>query len=450
MFQSLGDRLGGIFDRLRKRGALSEADVLAALREIRVALLEADVALPVVKDFVEKVKEKAVGQEVLRSIKPGQMVVKIVHDLLVETLGGESPTLNLNVAPPAVILMVGLQGAGKTTLTGKLAKFLKEQHGKKVLMASADIYRPAAREQLATLGTQIDVATLPLQEGEKPLEIARRALTTARLEGYDVLFMDTAGRLHVDDALMAEAAELKAFLNPSEILLVADALTGQDAVTTAKAFHEQLSVTGIALTRIDGDARGGAALSMRAATGCPLKYLGTGERLDQLEPFHPDRIAGRILGMGDIVSLVEKAAQTIDREDAEAFAQKARKGIFDMNDMAKQLEQVSKLGGLGGVMGMIPGISKVKDKLQDAGVNDKMVARQLAIIRSMTAKERHNVKLLNASRRRRIAEGSGTSVPEVNKLLKQFTDMSTMMKKMNKLGEKGLRRHGLASLFNRP
>lgn len=449
MFQSLGDRLGGIFDRLRKRGALNEQDVVSALREIRIALLEADVALSVVKDFVEKVREKAVGQEVLRSITPGQMVVKIVHDLLVDTLGRDTVPLNLNVTPPAVILMVGLQGAGKTTLTGKLALHLREKQGKKVLMASADIYRPAAREQLATLGAQANVTTLPIQENETPLNIAKRAYETARLEGYDVLFMDTAGRLHIDDALMEEVASLKTFLKPSEILLVADALTGQDAVTTAKAFHERLTLTGIALTRIDGDGRGGAALSMRAVTGCPLKYLSTGERLDQLEPFHPDRIAGRILGMGDIVSLVEKAAETIDREDAEAFALKARKGSFDLNDMAKQLEQVSKMGGLGGLMGMMPGVGKMKDKLAGAGVDDKMVAKQLAIIRSMTPKEREQIKLLNGSRRRRIAQGSGTSVPEVNRLLKQFTDMSNMMKRMNKLGEKGLRRHGLAGLFGR-
>jgi signal recognition particle subunit SRP54 len=449
MFQSLGDRLGGIFDRLRKRGALNEQDVLNSLREIRIALLEADVALSVVKDFVEKVREKAVGQEVLRSITPGQMVVKIVHDLLVDTLGREIVPLNLNVTPPAVILMVGLQGAGKTTLTGKLALHLRDKQGKKVLMASADIYRPAAREQLATLGVQANVTTLSIQENDTPLGIAKRAYEMARLEGYDVLFLDTAGRLHIDDALMAEVASLKAFLKPSEVLLVADSLTGQDAVTTAKAFHEKLNLTGIALTRIDGDGRGGAALSMRAVTGCPIKYLSTGERLDQLEPFHPDRIAGRILGMGDIVSLVEKAAETIDREDAEAFALKARKGSFDLNDMAKQLEQVSKMGGLGGLMGMMPGVGKIKDKLAGAGVDDKMVTKQLAIIRAMTAKERTQIKLLNGSRRRRIAQGSGTSVPEVNRLLKQFTDMSNMMKRMTKLGEKGLRRHGLAGLLGR-
>ncbi|MCA0369700.1 MAG: signal recognition particle protein [Proteobacteria bacterium] len=449
MFDSLTDRLGSIFDRLRKRGALSEEDVTLALREIRIALLEADVALSVVKEFVERVRERAVGQEVLRSITPGQMVVKIVHDLLVETLGEEGASLNLSVAPPAVIMMVGLQGAGKTTLTAKLARLLKAQHNKKILMASADIYRPAAREQLETLGAQTGIATLPIKANESVSDIAKRALESARLEGYDILFMDTAGRLHIDEALMDELAQLKNFLNPSEILLVADAMTGQDAAVTARAFHERLDVTGVALTRIDGDARGGATLSMRAVTGRPIKYLGTGEKLDQIEPFHADRIASRILGMGDIVTLVEKAAQTLDREEAEAFAQKARKGSFDFNDMAKQLEQVSKMGGLGGLMGMLPGVGKIKDQMASAGMNDKMVARQLAIIRSMTKKERINVKLINGSCRRRIAQGSGTSVPEVNRLLKQFTEMSGMMKRMNKLGEKGLRRHGLAALLGR-
>ena len=447
LFENLGDRLTGIFSRLKKRGALREEDVTAALREVRIALLEADVALPVVKDLVNQIREKAVGQEVLQSITPGQMVVKIVHDHLVEVLGGETQALNLDVAPPAVVMMVGLQGSGKTTTTAKLARLLSEKHRKKVLMASTDIYRPAAREQLATLGTQISVGTTSIIQDETPLEIVKRAHEQARLEGYDVLFVDTAGRLHIDDELMAELEGLESFLKPSEIMLVADAMTGQDAVTVASHFKERLNVTGITLTRIDGDARGGAALSMRSATGCPIKFVGVGEQIDQLEVFHPDRIAGRILDMGDVVSLVEKAAETIDQAEAEALSKKMQSGVFTLGDMEQQLLQVGKMGGINGLMGMLPGIGQMKNKMSEAGLDDKMVARQIAVIRSMTRQERLNTKILNASRRRRIALGSGTTVQDVNKLLKQYTEMSRVMKQMKKLGKKGLARQGLGALF---
>ncbi len=447
MFDSLTGRLGQVFDRLKRRGALSEADVTAALREVRVALLEADVALPVVKSFIEGVREDAVGGAVLRSVTPGQMVVKIVHDHLVRMLGHEASGLILAAVPPVPILMVGLQGSGKTTTTAKLARRLEAREKKRVLMASLDVYRPAAQEQLAQLGRQANIATLPVVAGETPVEIARRALTAARLEGYDVLLLDTAGRLHVDDVLMAEVAAIRDAVHPTETLLVADAMTGQDAVTVAKSFQDRIGLTGIVLTRVDGDARGGAALSMRQATGAPIKLLGLGEKLDALEDFHPDRIAGRILGMGDVVGLVEKAAETIDREEAEKLAAKMRKGGFDLDDMASQLRQLRKMGGLGGVMGMLPGVGKIKEQLASAKVDDGMVKRQEAIISSMTKTERRDVRLLNGSRKRRIASGSGTSVPEVNRLLKQYQEMSRMMKQVNKLGQKGLMRHGLKGLF---
>ncbi len=449
MFENLSDRLTGIFNRLKKRGALREEDVTAALREVRIALLEADVALPVVKDLVSQIREKAIGQEVLQSVTPGQMVIKIVHDHLVEALGGDTQDLNLNTTPPAVIMMVGLQGSGKTTTTAKLARLLTGKSRKKVLMASTDIYRPAAREQLATLGKQISVETLPIIEHEKPLEIIKRAHEKARLEGFDVLFVDTAGRLHIDKELMTELESLESFLKPAEIMLVADAMTGQDAVTVAGHFKDRLNLTGITLTRIDGDARGGAALSMRSVTGCPIKFVGVGEQVDQLEVFHPERIAGRILDMGDVVSLVEKAAETIDQEEAEALSKKMQSGTFTLEDMEKQLLQVGKMGGLGSLMGMLPGIGRMKDKINEAGLDDKMVSRQIAIIRSMTHQERRNAKILNASRRRRIAMGSGTTVQDVNKLLKQFTEMSRVMKQMKKLGKKGLARQGLGALFRK-
>ena len=448
MFESLSNRLNDVFDRLRSRGALSEDDVGAALREIRIALLEADVALPVVKDFVNAVREKAIGQEVLRSVTPGQMVVKIVHDHLVETLGGiAAEGLNLNAVPPVVMMMVGLQGSGKTTSAAKLARILKQRERKKVLLASLDVQRPAAQEQLAVLARQVEVTSLPIVAGEKPVAIAHRALDTGKREAYDVVILDTAGRLHIDEALMQEVAAVRDATHPAESLLVADAMTGQDAVNVAKAFTERVGITGILLTRVDGDARGGAALSMRAITGQPIKFMGTGEKLDALEPFHAERVAGRILGMGDVVSLVEKAAETVDREEAEKLARKLQKGGFDLDDLAQQLKQLRKMGGMGGVMGMLPGVNKIKKQLDEAKIDDGMIKRQEAIISSMTKAERRNPKLLNGSRRRRIAAGSGTSVPEINRLLKQYQDMATMMKKMNKLGQKGLMRHGISALL---
>lgn len=449
MFSSLGNRLGDIFDRLRKRGALNEADVEAALREVRVALLEADVALPVVRDFIAQVKENAVGQEVLKSITPGQMVVKIVYDQLVATLGAQGVELNLSATPPVAMMIVGLQGSGKTTSAAKIARLLSIKKRKKVLMASVDVYRPAAREQLRILGRQAGVETLAIIENERPLDIARRASEKARLEGYDVLLIDTAGRLHVDDDLMKELVELRAVLNPVETLLVADAMTGQDAVNIAKTFHERVALTGIVLTRIDGDARGGAALSVRHITGCPIKFMGVGERIEQIEEFHPDRIASRILDMGDVLSLVEKAAETINQEEAEKLAKKMSKGQFDMNDLADQLRQISRMGGLGGLMSMLPGINKFKNQIQQAGIDEKMIARQLAMIHSMTQVERRNPRILNGSRRKRIAKGSGTTVTDVNRLLHQFQGMQDMMKRMNKLGEKGLKRQGLRGLLGR-
>ncbi len=449
MFSSLGNRLGDIFDRLRKRGALTEADVETALREVRVALLEADVALPVVKDFITHVKERAIGQEVLKSITPGQMVVKIVYDQMVATLGGEGAEINLLATPPVTMMIVGLQGSGKTTSTAKVARLLSTKKRKKVLMASVDVYRLAAREQLKILGQEAHVDTLPIIDHEKPLEIVKRGYEKARLEGYDVFMVDTAGRLHIDDALMEELVQLRNVLKPTETLFVADAMTGQDAANVAKTFHERVGLTGVVLTRVDGDARGGAALSVRHITGCPVKLMGMGERIEQIEEFHPDRIASRILDMGDVLNLVEKAAETIDREEAEKLAQKMGKGQFDMNDLANQLRQVTKMGGLGGLMGMLPGINKYKNQIQQAGIDEKMISRQLAVINSMTQVERKNPKVLNGSRRKRIATGSGTTVTDVNRLLKQFQDMQDMMKRMNKLGEKGLKRQGLRGLLGR-
>jgi len=444
MFDSLSDRLGGVFDKLRGRGALSEADVRAALREVRVALLEADVALPVARDFVERVTERAVGQEVLRSVTPGQQVVKIVHDALVEMLGTETAELRTDVNPPAVVLMVGLQGSGKTTTTAKLAKRLSERERKKVLMASLDVARPAAQEQLAVLGRQANVDTLPTVAGQPPVEIARRALQSARLQGYDVLLLDTAGRLHVDDALMGEMKAVASASSPTETLLVVDSLTGQDAVNVARGFAGEVDLTGVILTRMDGDARGGAALSMRAVTGKPIKFAGTGEGLDAIERFHPERVAGRILGMGDVVSLVERAAETIQQEDAEKLAAKMAKGKFDLDDLRSQIAQMQRMGGLGALAGMMPGLKGVKgamDKAQDG----KALVHLEAILSSMTAKERSKPELINAKRKIRIAKGSGTTVQEVNKLLKMHQEMATVMKKLKKMGGLGK----LASMFSK-
>ena len=448
MFESLSDRLSDVFGRLTKKGALTDSDVSEAMREVRLALLEADVSLPVVKEFVASVKEKAIGQDVVRSVTPGQMVIKIVHDHLVEMLGGAQDTeIDLNAPAPVPIMMVGLQGSGKTTTTAKIALRLTNRDKKKVLMASLDTRRPAAQEQLKILGEQAGVATLPIIAGQNPVDIAKRAMTAARLQGYDVVLLDSAGRLHIDEALMAEIEAVKRETNPHEIMLVADSLTGQDAVTTAKQFHDRLGLTSIALTRIDGDGRGGAALSMRSVTGVPIKLMGTGEKLDALETFHADRIAGRILGMGDIVSLVEKASETIDQREAEKMAAKLAKGQFDLDDLAGQLKQMRKMGGMQGMLALLPGIAKVKDQMAKANIDDKAIKRQEAILSSMTPKERKNPHIIQAKRKVRIAKGSGTSVQDVNKLLKQHQQMADMMKRMAKLGKKGMMRGGLGALF---
>ena len=449
MFESLSGRLADVFEKLKRRGALSESDVSAAMRDVRVALLEADVALPVVRDFIEKVQKEATGQEVLRSVTPGQMVVKIVNDQLVEMLGAETEGLELLAPAPVGIMLVGLQGSGKTTTTAKIAARLQDRDKKKVLMASLDTQRPAAQEQLKVLGEQAGVKTLPVVAGQQPVDIARRANDAAKLGGYDVVMLDTAGRLQIDEALMAEAAAVREAVDPYEILLVADAMTGQDAVNVAEGFKARLPLTGIVLTRVDGDARGGAALSMRAVTGCPIKLIGVGEKLDALEDFHPERIAGRILGMGDVVSLVEKAQETIAEEDAEALAKKIQKGEFDLDDMAKQLGQMRKMGGLSGMMELLPGVAKAKKQMAEAKIDESALLHQEAIISSMTPKERLRPKLIHASRKKRIASGSGTSIQDVNKLLKQFQTMRKMMKRMSKMGEKGLMRHGIQGLMPR-
>lgn len=437
MFDSLSQKLGNVFGKLRGKGALSENDVMAVSREIRVALLEADVALPVVKDFIESIKEKATGQNIIKGVNPGQQVIKIVHDELVKMLGSDAQELSFS-SPPSVYLMVGLQGSGKTTSTAKIAKLLTDKHKQKVLMASLDIYRPAAQEQLRQLGVQTNIATLPIIEKQKPVDIAKRALDTARKEGFDVVMLDTAGRLAIDEELMAEAAAIKKTSNPVEVLLVADAMTGQDAVNTAKAFDEKIGLTGIVLTRVDGDTRGGAAMSMKAVTGKPIKLLGTGEKWDALETFHPDRIAGRILGMGDIVSLVEKAVETVDREEAEKMAEKFKKGKFDFNDLLSQMQQMKKMGGMASMMKMLPGLGNVASQLESANIDDGFMKRQEAIIQSMTKAEREDPDLLNASRKKRVASGSGTTVQEINRLVKQQKQMETMMKKLRKGGMGGM------------
>jgi signal recognition particle subunit SRP54 len=442
MFDQLTGRLGEVFDRLKRRGALSQADVAGAMRELRVALLEADVALPVVKDLLGRVSLKAVGEEVIRGINPAQMVVKIVHDELVSALGSEASAINLAANPPVPVLMVGLQGSGKTTTTAKLGLRLQSRERKKVLMASLDTRRPAAQEQLAVLGRQTGVATLPIVAGEDAVTIAKRAIESGKLEGFDIVLLDTAGRLHIDDELMDEAAQIEAAVHPAETLLVADSLTGQDAVNVASQFAAKLKLTGIVLTRADGDARGGAALSMRAVTHCPIKFIGVGEKMDALEVFNPERIAGRILGMGDIVGLVERAAETVDREKAERIAKKAAKQGLDLEDYAGQLAELTKMGGISALIGMLPGVNKLQSKLDQAGIDNSIIKRQRAIISSMTPAERRDVKLLNASRKRRIAAGSGTRVEDVNRLLKQFLDMNRAMKQMGKLGPKAFMRHG--------
>ena len=436
MFESLSDRLSSVFDTLTKRGALSEKDVNEALREVRRALLEADVALDVVRSFTDKVRNKAIGQDVLKSVTPGQMVIKVVHDQLVEMLGSEAEPIDLNAPAPVAIMMVGLQGSGKTTTSAKIARRLSRRDRLKVLMASLDTRRPAAQEQLRVLGEENDIDTLPVIEGQVPVQIAERTMTAAKLGGYDAVILDTAGRTHIDEALMQEMADIRRVANPHEILLVADALTGQDAVNLAKSFDERVGISGIVLTRVDGDGRGGAALSMRAVTGKPIKLIGVGEKSDALEDFHPARIADRILGMGDILSLVEKAAETIDQEKAAKLAKRMQKGAFDLEDFSEQLKQMAKLGGMSGIMGMMPGIGKMKKQMSAANIDDGMINRQIAIISSMTRKERQQPKILNASRKKRIAAGSGTQVQEINRLIKTHRQMADMMKMMGK--KKGL------------
>src|SRR6516162_3169417 len=443
MFEGLSDKLSGILDRLTGRGALTAADVDAAAREVRRALLEADVALDVVRTFVEKLKERAVGVEVVKSVTPGQMIVKIVHDQLIETLGATADPIDLNAPAPVPIMMVGLQGSGKTTTTAKIARRLGEQIRRKTLMASLDTKRPAAMEQLAVLGKQVGVDTLPIVAGQSPVQIARRAIEAGRLGGYDVVMLDTAGRITLDEAMMAEAAEVKAAARPHEVLLVADSLTGQDAVNLARAFDQRVGLTGIVLTRVDGDGRGGAALSMRAVTGKPIKLIGTGEKLEAIEDFHPARIADRILGMGDIISLVEKAAATIDAEKAARVADKMRKGAFDLADLRDHLGQMQHMGGMSGLMAMLPGIAKIKNQIAERNLDEKVLKRQMAIIDSMTPQERRNPDVLKASRKRRIAAGSGTKPEDINKLLKMHRTMADMMKAMG-----GAKRGPMAGLAN--
>ncbi|MBL4717237.1 MAG: signal recognition particle protein [Erythrobacter sp.] len=444
MFDNLSDRLGNVFDRLKGRGALSESDVREAMREIRIALLEADVALPVVRRFIDAVTEKAIGQDVLKSVTPGQQVVKIVDDELVDMLGGtEVEGLNFAAKPPVVIMMVGLQGSGKTTTTAKLGKLIRQKHGKKALMASLDVNRPAAQEQLKVLGEQVEVATLPIIEGQQPVDIARRAMESAKLQAADVLLLDTAGRLHVDEALMAEMKAIAGVSTPTEVLLVVDSLTGQDAVNVAQSFTGEVPLTGVVLTRMDGDARGGAALSMRYVTGKPIKFAGTGEKLDAIEAFDPRRVAGRILGMGDVVSLVEKAAESIKQDEAEALAKKMAQGQFDLDDLRMQLKQMQNMGGLGMLAGMLPGMKKAKAAMAASNMDDRVLLHMDAIIGSMTPKERTKPALLNAKRKKRVAAGSGTDVQTVNKVLKMHQEMGRAMKQIKKMG--GMK--GLGALF---
>ncbi|SDE60384.1 signal recognition particle subunit FFH/SRP54 (srp54) [Salipiger thiooxidans] len=450
MFENLSERLGGVFDRLTKQGALSEDDVRTALREVRVALLEADVSLPVARQFIKAVEKKATGAAVTKSVTPGQQVVKIVHDELIAVLAGEGEPGALRIdSPPAPILMVGLQGGGKTTTTAKLARRLKERDHKKVLMASLDVNRPAAMEQLEILGKQIGVDTLPIVKGEDPVAIAKRAKTQAALGGYDVYMLDTAGRLSIDEELMAQVEAVRDVANPRETLLVVDGLTGQDAVHTAENFDSRIGITGVVLTRMDGDGRGGAALSMRAVTGKPIKFVGLGEKMDALETFEPDRVAGRILGMGDIVALVEKAQATLEAEQAERMMKRFTKGQFNMNDLKMQLEQMLKMGGMEGMMSMLPGAAKMAKQMDGAGIDDRMLKQQIALINSMTKKERANPQILQASRKKRIAAGAGMDVSDLNKLLKMQRQMSDMMKKMGKMGKGGMLKQAMKGMFGK-
>ena len=447
MFKNLSERLTGIFDKLKSRGSLTENDVDLALREVRVALLEADVSLEVVKSFLDTAKKKAVGSKIVKSVSPSQMVIKIVNDTLKEILGNKEEPLNLKTTPPAIILMVGLQGSGKTTTSAKIAKKLKDKDKKKVLMSSLDVQRPAAQEQLATLGKQVDVSTVEINKGEQPVKIAERSLEQAKKEGFDVLILDTAGRLQINNELMNEVRDVSKAVNPTEILLVSDSMIGQESVNVAKEFNEKLKLTGIILTRLDGDARGGAALSMRFVTGCPIKLIGVGEKMEAIEVFHPDRVANRILGMGDVVTLVEEASQTIKKEDADKLDKKIKDGQFSLDDLSKQLGQMKKLGGIKGILSKLPGASKIQDQMNKANIDDKVILRQQAIISSMTLDERNNHKIIHASRKKRIASGSGTSIQEVNKLLKQYHTMLKMMKKYGNMDKKTLMRQGFGNIL---
>jgi len=447
MFSNLSNKLSSAFNALRRKGALTEADIDSAMREVRIALLEADVALPIVKEFVASLKEKAVGAEIVKSISPAQMVVKLVHDHLIELLGSEDNSLNLNTTPPAIILMCGLQGSGKTTTSGKLALRLSQKQRKKVLLASLDIYRPAAQQQLEVLAKQTQVGSLPIMTGQSALQIAERALDMGRKEGYDIVILDTAGRLHIDDELMDELRQVKEFSKPIETLLVLDSLTGQDAVNVAQQFHDKIGVTGTILTRVDGDARGGAALSMRKITGKPIKFLGAGEKLSDLEEFDAKRVASRVLDMGDVVSLVEKAAEAVTQEDAEKMAKKLQQGKFDFDDLLDQLRKMKKMGGFSSLINMLPGMGQFKEQIENANIDESILKRQEAIILAMTPKERQFPKLLNASRRIRIAKGSGTTVQDVNKLYKQYQQMETMVRKMKGKGMKEMMKGGLKNFL---
>jgi signal recognition particle subunit SRP54 len=450
MFENLSDRLGGVFDRLTKQGALTEDDVTAAMREVRVALLEADVSLPVARSFVKSVTAKATGASVTKSITPGQQVVKIVHDELIKVLQGEGEPDALRIDnPPAPILMVGLQGSGKTTTTAKLAKRLKDREKKRVLMASLDTQRPAAMEQLAILGQQIGVDTLPIVKGENAVQIAKRAKQQATLGGYDVYLLDTAGRLHIDQLLMDEVQAVRDVAQPRETLLVVDGLTGQDAVNVATEFDGKVGVSGVVLTRMDGDGRGGAALSMRSVTGKPIRFVGLGEKMDALETFDAQRIAGRILGMGDIVALVEKAQEVLEVEQAERMMKRFQKGLFNMNDLKSQLEQMQKMGGMQSIMGMMPGMQKMAKQAEAAGMDDSAIRRQVALINSMTKKERANPDLLQASRKKRIAAGAGLEVAELNRLLKMQKQMADTMKKLGKMGKGGMLKQAMRSMMGK-
>ncbi|MBM3096662.1 signal recognition particle protein [Gluconobacter cerinus] len=446
MFDQLSGKMSGVLEGLSKNGKLSEADVTEAMREVRLAMLEADVALPVVRDFVNKVRERAVGHEVLESVSPGQAVAKIVNDALIDALGGAGVApLNLSAVPPVPLLMVGLQGSGKTTTSGKIALRLSSRERKKILLASLDVQRPAAQLQLQQLAERVNAITglvksLPIVAGQSPVDIAKRALETARREGYDIVILDTAGRLSIDEALMDEVREIRSVTNPAETLLVVDAMTGQDAVNTAKSFNEAVGITGVVMSRMDGDARGGAALSMKAITGAPIKLTGSGEKLEALEEFHPERVAGRILGLGDVAGLVERAAETLDHEEGERVAKKMLAGKFDLDDYVSQINQINRMGSISGILGMLPGMGKIKDMLGDKEIDTSIFKRHKAIISSMTKQERKTPGIIKASRKKRIASGSGTTVQEVNRLLKQFDDMSTMMKRISKMGLGGLMR----------